>query len=79
MLRQQVKPTSRIHCTIMEGGEQPNIIPERSSLKFYVRGLTDNDANELKEKVTNCAKGAAIATGKSLRDRSFVMNIGIIL
>jgi len=66
MLRQQIKPTSRVHCVITDGGEKPNIIPERSQLNISMRGLTDEDALDLVEKVINCAKGAALATGCSV-------------
>jgi len=63
MLRQQTKPTSRVHCVITDGGQKPNIIPERSELNIYIRGLTDEDALDLVEKVKNCARGAAMSTG----------------
>ena len=64
MLRQQTKPTSRVHAVITDGGAKPNIIPERSQLNIYMRGLTDEDTLDLAEKVRNCAKGAAAATGE---------------
>ena len=63
MLRQQTKPTSRVHAVITDGGQKPNIIPERSELNIYMRGLTDDDTLDLTEKVKNCARGAATATG----------------
>ena len=63
MMRQQMKPTCRIHCNIIDGGKQPNIIPERSELFYYVRGVTDDDVTELVEKLRICASGAATATG----------------
>ena len=63
MLRQQMKPTSRVHAVITDGGTKPNIIPERSQLNVYIRGVTDEDTSELTEKVKNCARGAASATG----------------
>lgn len=66
MLRQQTKPTNRVHGIIVDGGQKPNIIPERSEMEYYVRGLKDEDVKELKEKVVECAKGAAIATGITL-------------
>ena len=66
MLRQQTKPTSRIHGIIVDGGEKPNIIPERSEMEYYVRGSRDEDVIELMEKLIACAKGAASATGKLL-------------
>ena len=63
MLRQQMKPSNRIHCTIVDGGEKPNIIPERSELSYYVRAQTDNEVKELIERLRKCAEGAAAATG----------------
>ena len=66
MLRQQIKPTSRIHGIIVDGGEKPNIIPERSEMEYYVRGLEDKDVIDLMEKLVACANGAANATGKLL-------------
>ena len=66
MLRQQTKPTSRIHGIIVDGGEKPNIIPERSEMDYYVRGSRDEDVIDLMEKLIACAKGAASATGKFL-------------
>ena len=49
----------------MDGGEKPNIIPERSEMEYYVRGSRDEDVIELMEKLIACAKGAASATGKA--------------
>jgi len=66
MLRQQMKPTSRVHCIIKDGGLKPNIIPDRSELSFFIRGLTGSDMKELKEKVKDCANGAALQTGCSV-------------
>lgn len=64
MMRQQMKPSNRIHGIVIDGGEKPNIIPERSELSYYVRALTLTEASELSERVSNCAKGAATAAGK---------------
>ena len=63
MLRQQTKTTSRVHCTIVDGGEKPNIIPQRSEMNYFIRGITNEDVFDLKAKVINCAEGAALATG----------------
>ena len=66
MLRQQIKPTSRLHSIFTDGGQKANIIPERSELDVYMRGLTDEETLELTEKVKNCARGSALATGMIL-------------
>lgn len=64
LLRQQVRPDSRIHAIITDGGQAPNVIPERASLAMYVRSP---DTGYLRERlvpaVEDCARGAAIATG----------------
>lgn len=66
-MRQQLKEDVRIHGIITEGGQAPNIIPDRASAKFYVRSLDMKYFKEVLEKVKNCAKGAAKATGCRLR------------
>ena len=58
MLRQQMKPTSRVHCVIT------NVIPELSEMSFFVRGFTNDDMTDLKQKVQNCVRGAAKQTGR---------------
>ena len=63
MLRQQIKPTNRIHCTIVDGGEKPNIIPERSEMCYYVRAQTDSEVKNLVGRLRKCAEGAAQSTG----------------
>ncbi|WP_315522732.1 M20 family metallopeptidase [Fusobacterium massiliense] len=65
-LRQQTLETSRIHGIISKGGEAANIIPDLAVANFYVRAKTLKDLKELVEKVKNCAKGAALATGATL-------------
>ena len=62
-LRQQMKPTSRIHAIIMNGGVKPNIIPELSEMEIFVRTSLKSDLVLLVQKVHHCLKGAAEATG----------------
>ena len=65
-LRQQMKPTWRVHGVITNGGAKPNIIPEKTELEFYVRTPTKAELDQLHEKVTLCFKSAAAATGCQL-------------
>ena len=64
LLRQQLTSDVRIHGIVTDGGQAPNIIPETSALRFFVRA---DDRDRLLDvvvpKVKNCAKGAALATG----------------
>ncbi len=65
-LRQQLRGDVRVHGIITEGGRAPNIIPERSEASFYVRAKDLEELASAKERVLNCAKGAAMATGCAL-------------
>ena len=63
LLRQQSKPTWRLHAVITEGGDEPYIIPERSRIEAYVRAPTLMELSVLKKKAQAVFESAAIATG----------------
>ncbi|XP_063168193.1 xaa-Arg dipeptidase [Candoia aspera] len=63
LLRQQMKPTWRVHGIIKNGGVKPNIIPSYAELEFYLRAPSLRELSTLKEKAENCFKAAALATG----------------
>ncbi|MFP4136208.1 MAG: M20 family metallopeptidase [Candidatus Acetothermia bacterium] len=65
-LREHTKESSRIHGIITDGGEKPNIVPEHAGARFYVRAEELDDLTELLEKVKNCARAGALATGVEL-------------
>src|SRR5437660_10976945 len=67
MLRQQVRPDSRIHGIITHGGAAPNIIPEFAAATFYVRSPNIDAVWQLEKRVIQCAEGAARATGCELK------------
>ncbi len=70
-LREHVRDDVRIHGIIREGGVAANIVPERAVGEFFVRSLDRAYLDEITEKVKNCARGAALATGCKLDiDRS---------
>lgn len=63
VLRQQLKPTWRLHGVITDGGNKPNIIPEKASLAYYVRTPTEEELMVLRSKAHRCFESAAQATG----------------
>jgi amidohydrolase len=67
MLRQQVKPSARIHGIVTNGGAAANIIPEFAACLFYVRAAELDDMWSLHARVIACAEGAAKATGTTLK------------
>ena len=64
-LREHLFYTSRLHYIIKEGGEAPNVVPDKASVWYYVRN-TDDRLEETYKRVLDCAKGAAIASGATL-------------
>ena len=70
-LRQHVKSDVRIHGIVSNGGEAPNIVPEKASCKFYIRASERSYLDEVTKKVINCAKGAELMTGAKLSYRYF--------
>lgn len=66
MMRQQLLPTDRIHGIITEGGERPNIIPDRATCHYYVRSMTVDGLKELYQRLLGCFEAAAVATGTRL-------------
>ena len=70
-LRQQTKESARIHGIISNGGEAANIIPDLAVASFYVREATTKEMVKLSERVKNCAKGAALATGPELKIENY--------
>ncbi|KAG8835071.1 hypothetical protein FRC17_005424 [Serendipita sp. 399] len=63
VLRQQIKPTHRVHG-IVEGRDwAANIIPDYAKMKWYVRAPSAAEVEVLKERVINCFKAAALSTG----------------
>lgn len=65
-LRQQTIETARVHGIITKGGEAANIIPDLAVANFYVRAKSLIYLKGFVERVKNCARGAALATGTQL-------------
>ena len=63
LLRQQMRPTDRVHGVILEGGLKPNIIPDHTVAEWYIRAVTVSELHALKPRVVACFEGAAKAAG----------------
>ncbi|XP_027784157.1 xaa-Arg dipeptidase [Marmota flaviventris] len=63
VLRQQMKPTWRVHGIIKNGGVKPNIIPSYSELIYYFRAPSLKELQVLTKKAEDCFRSAALATG----------------
>jgi amidohydrolase len=62
-LRQHIRDNERIHGIITEGGQAPNIVPERTSGEFFVRAANERNLAALKPRVQACFEAGARGTG----------------
>ncbi len=70
-LRQQVRPDARLHGVIVDGGAAPNIIPDHTVGRFYLRAKTRQYLDELVDKFKACVQGAALATGTRFEIKNY--------
>lgn len=66
-LREHLHYTYRMHYVILEGGEAPNVVPDKASVWYFLRN-SDERLKPVYERVLDCAKGAAMATGTELAE-----------
>ncbi|KAG1903599.1 uncharacterized protein F5891DRAFT_1017195 [Suillus fuscotomentosus] len=63
LLRQQIKPTHRVHG-IFEGKDwAPNIIPDHAIMQWLVRAPTTSEMEDTRKRVISCFEAAALASG----------------
>ena len=63
LLRQRVRPDTRISYCVEQGSKATNVIPDYTEIEIDLRNSNREYLDTVKEKVQNCVKGAAIATG----------------
>jgi amidohydrolase len=66
MLREHVRSDVRIHGIITDGGQAPNVVPDRAALRYYVRALDRAYVEQVSRRVEGCARAGALATGAEL-------------
>jgi aminobenzoyl-glutamate utilization protein B len=62
MMREHVKPTSRMHYVIVKGGDVPNVIPEYGKVWLWLRDWKRSEVEDLLVRTRKLADGAAIMT-----------------
>ena len=63
LLRQQLPGTVRVHGVVTNGGAAPNIIPEATQGRWYIRASTTSELDDLEPKVRRCFEAGGLATG----------------
>jgi amidohydrolase len=69
-LRQHIRATERLHGIITDGGQAPNIVPQRAAGVFMIRAESESRLMRLKERVMGCFQAGAQATGARLNLRT---------
>lgn len=81
MLREHVRPTVRMHYTIMKGGDVPNVVPEYAKVWVWLRDSKKVRVDELLERVMKIAEGASLAAGVeskvTVQAGSYEMNVNM--
>jgi amidohydrolase len=65
--RQHLPESARVHGIVTEGGDAPNIVPERAACDFFLRSPDDSVLAQMTARFTAIARGAALMTGTRVR------------
>ena len=69
--RQQLPEHARIHGVILEGGLVPNIIPDRTRCRFYLRSGIESWSPVLEKRFRDMVRGAELMTGCTAEVKPF--------
>lgn len=72
--RQHLRPGERVHGIITHGGAAPNIVPDLTAGRWYLRTPVDADLDAMIERFTVMARAAADATGCTVELANDPMN-----
>ena len=67
MMREHVRPTTRIHYVIPSAGEAPNVVPEYARVWYYVRDTARAPVDAYYDRLLKIAEGAALATATEFK------------
>jgi len=73
-LREHLQVSQRLHYVILQGGEAPNVVPDKASVWYYVRN-TDERLEDMYKRVIDCAKAGALASGAELASMKVISAI----
>lgn len=63
LLRQQLPPNQRINGIILNGGQRANVVPELSSMEYYMRAPSMGGLKRLQSAAVGCFEAACKSTG----------------
>jgi len=71
--REHLRPAARSHYIIVEGGDQPNVVPQTATIWFYFRERDYELTKEQYDAAVLMAEGAALMTGTEV---DTIMTVG---
>ena len=67
--REHLKPTQRSHYVITDGGDQPNVVPSKAAVWYYLRERTYEDIKLMYDDAILYAKSVAAMTGTKVSNQ----------
>lgn len=67
--REHLRPLQRSHYVIVDGGDQPNVVPSTATVWYFIREITADRIRENFEKLQRTAEGAALMTDTNVTRR----------
>lgn len=61
-MREHISEDDRMHYVITDGGGEPNVVPAKAVVWYYVRSPRRRQVDDLTRRVMLCARGAAMMT-----------------
>jgi aminobenzoyl-glutamate utilization protein B len=58
-----MRPSSRVHYVVVDGGDVPNVIPEHAKVWIWARDQKRSEVDALYARIRKIAEGAALMTG----------------
>jgi aminobenzoyl-glutamate utilization protein B len=67
--REHLRLQQRSHYVVIDGGDQPNVVPSEAASWYFFRELDYSKIKELRELGSEMARGAALMTGTTFTQR----------
>jgi len=67
--REHLHPLQRSHYVIVDGGDQPNVVPSEATVWYFIREMTADNIRENFAKLQRVAEGAAMMTDATVSRR----------
>lgn len=67
--REHLRPLQRSHYVVVDGGDQPNVVPSKASVWYFIREITAKHIRDNFDSLQQIAEGAAMMTGTTVKRR----------